>query len=75
MYCVYELGNDALVAYPEGDLRLWASKDVATNYALALSANNPGVFSVMPTPEWASRCYRYITATNNPLSLRSLRPN
>ena len=67
------MGNDAIVAYPAGDLRQWASKDAATSYAYALSANNAGVFSVIPTPDWVARCYRYITAHTDPLTLRALR--
>ncbi len=45
LYVVVEMNTRSVVAYPEQDLRVFANKETAKAFALAISADCGGVFT------------------------------
>ena len=47
MFIVAEMNGRYVAAYPEGDIRIFANKELAKDFACALSKDNGGVFCAL----------------------------
>lgn len=76
MFIITELNDQAIICYADGGYQVFCNRELATTYALALSANNNGVFSVQSL--YDSRFFYYARALvefNNRLKIRTIRLN